>query len=119
MNIPSGQQVYPGLNPNIRLSHFNQNEQKIIRCLASEWYVTNGGEPIQLSHTSIYRYVLIKPTNYLKQQFNLEREIVVVFSPYESFEPRTLDAFDAAARKHQTLRLERLCGILISMDIAV
>ena len=59
---------------------------------------------------------LIKPTDIYQQMFNLEREILVLFSPYESFEPRTLDAIDQAAKQYQQLRLDRIVSILISMD---
>ena len=48
--------------------------------------------------------------------FNLEREIIVIFSPFGRFEPRTLDAIDYVSQKHQALRLEKICSIVISKD---
>ena len=48
--------------------------------------------------------------------FNLEREMIVVFSPYAFFEPRTLDAIDYITEKYQSLRLEKVCSIIISRD---
>ena len=48
--------------------------------------------------------------------FNIDREIIAVFSPYDNFEPRTLDAFDYASSKLQDLRVENVCRLLISKD---
>ena len=74
----------PGINQQVQLTVFPENERNIIAGLSKEWNVTNVGE-IQLGATSLYRYVLLKPTEKYSEMFNLEREIVAVFSPYESF----------------------------------
>ncbi|MBU2647853.1 hypothetical protein KKI24_24305 [bacterium] len=109
--------TYPGINPKVTInSSFNFEEREIIDRLSKEWYFTIGGKQIQLGSSSIYRYTLIKPTEIYNNMFNLVRELVVIFSPYESFEPRTLDAFSFASNLHQDLRLERICSVLISKD---
>ena len=108
--------VRPGFNPNIKLDHFDEKERKILERIAKDWYVTNGGGDILLSNTSVYRYVLIKPTDIFKEMFNIDREMVALFSPFESFEPRTLDAISKATSQHQALRIERICSILVSKD---
>lgn len=108
--------IYPGINPLVTLDHFKDDEQKIIKKISNEWYVTNGGSEFTLGLKSKYRYFLIKPTELLQEMFNLEREIIVVFSPYGRFEPRTLDAIDYASKQHQTLRIERICSVVISRD---
>lgn len=108
--------VYPGFNPLLKLKHFKGEEKEIIGKFGKEWYVTNGGEEFKLGAKSKYRYFLIKPINIYQEMFNLEREIVVIFSPYGRFEPRTLDAIDYVIRKHQNLRLEQICSIIISQD---
>ena len=49
--------------------------------------------------------------------FKIEREVVVVFSPYATFFPKTFDAFDAIAAQMATshkLRVESVCRVLIS-----
>jgi hypothetical protein len=51
-----------------------------------------------------------------REMFNIDREIVLLFSPYESFEPRTLDAITTATERHQKLRIERICSVLVSRD---
>lgn len=78
--------------------------------------MTNSGAELRLGPTSIYRYLLVKPIDIFQEMFNIEREIVVIFSPYDKFEPRTLDAITSAANRHQKLRVERICSILVSRD---
>lgn len=108
--------VSPGIHPQIRLHDFPTEERKIIERLGKEWYITNGGAELKLGPVSTYRYILIKPADYFQQMFNIERELVLILSPYESFEPRTLDAISAAFKLHQTLRLERICAVVVSKD---
>jgi predicted AAA+ superfamily ATPase len=85
--------------------------------LGDEWYVTNGGGVVSLSVNANYKYFLIKPTDNYREMFNIEREIVVIFSDYVNFEPRSLDAIDHAQGKYNQLRIEKICAILISKDI--
>jgi len=108
-------EVYPGIHPSVNLNNFTSDEIKIIDKFKSEWYVTHGGEEIKLGSSS-YRYFLVKPVKNYQEMFNLEREIIVLFSPYAIFEPRTLDAIDYIAESFQSLRLEKVCTILISKD---
>lgn len=111
----AGNSVRPGINPQVILEHFSKQEKRILDRVSKDWYITNGGKEIWLGRSN-YRYVLIKPTNIFQEMFNLDREIVMLFSPYEKFEPRTLDAIDAISSHHQTLRIERICSVLISKD---
>jgi len=108
----------PGIHKYFRIDNFSAEEQKILHRLSSEWYLTNSGEEFQLG-ASRFRFFLMKPTNHFSEMFNLEREIVAVFSPYENFEPRTLDAFDFAVGRLASLRPESVCRVLISRDKAV
>jgi hypothetical protein len=108
--------VTPGINSNASLDHFNEEEKSIVKRLSSDWYITNSGGEIKLGFTSSYKYFLLKPTSVYKELFNIEREIVVIFSEYSDFEPRTLDAFDHVINKYQELRIEKVCSVLISKD---
>lgn len=93
--------VTPGINPNVNLNHFNEEEIRIIKKFSSDWYITNGGGNIKVGATSFYKYFLLKSTNTYQELFNIEREIIAVFSDYSIFEPRTLDAFDYVVNKFQ------------------
>lgn len=108
--------ITAGVNPHLVLSHFTEEEKIVIDVISKEWYVTHGGNEIRLGATSTYKYILIKPIDLFTQMFNLEREIIVIFSPYEEFEPRTLDAISFVSDKYQNLRVERICSVLVSKD---
>jgi hypothetical protein len=106
--------VTAGINPHAQLEYFSEEEKDIINKLGSDWYVTSSGSPIKLGATSSYKYFLLKPTSLYQELFNIEREIVAIFSNYNTFEPRTLDAFDYVIDKYQELRIEKVCSVLIS-----
>ena len=110
------EKVWPGINPLAPLNHFDTQERQIIERFAKDWYVTNGGGELWLSPTSNYRYALIKPIDIFQEMFNIDREMVLLFSPYDHFEPRTLDAISKATSQHQALRIERICSVLVSKD---
>jgi hypothetical protein len=109
-------ETYPGKHPLLIDSHYTDTEKDILESLSKEFFVTNGGEKIRLGANSEYRYAIISPTGIYQDMFNLDKEIIVVFSPYESVQARTLDAFEFVANKHSSLRIEKICNILISGD---
>lgn len=106
----------PGMNPNVRLEQFNNDEKNIIRFLSKVFYVTSGGEEFKIGE-STYRYCLIKPTEFFNRTFQLMREIVVIFCDYVSFEPRSLDAAAYVYKRNPSvLRLDRGCHLFICHD---
>lgn len=103
----------PGLNRETNLNYLSREEFKIVEFLSKKyWYVT------RIDHINIasstYNTAFIKPTQDISIGFNLFRELVVVFSPYDKFEPRSLDAIDYL--DVQELRLEEICSIIVSKD---
>lgn len=108
--------VFPGIHPSFGYENFDKEERLIIEAFAKEFYVTNAGKKIKFGPASEYKYILIKPTAVYAEMFNLDRDIIVVFSNYSDVEARTLDAFERAAKNHSTLRLEKICGVLVSRD---
>lgn len=103
----------PGLRKESDLNNFSMEEVKIIKFLCErDWFITRA-EKIQISQSS-YKLLLMKPSPFIKNAFNLHREIVVAFSPYDQFEPRSIDAIEYL--DIQELRLEEICSILISKD---
>lgn len=111
----------PGIHPSVTFDHFNNDEEKIVRTLGDKsfrdsFYVTSGGGEFKLGE-SLYRYCLVKPTEYYNRMFQLYREIVIIFSDYVSFEPRSLDAAATVYKKVASkLRLDRGLQILICHD---
>jgi hypothetical protein len=110
------EKVYPGINPNAFIPEcFTNDEELIIERLSKELYITSIGKELVVGK-SVYRYILVKPTDLYKEMFNLDREIVLIFSPYVPFEPRSLDAIPLAIGRHQNLRIERICSVIVSKD---
>lgn len=72
-----GATINPGINPNTRLSYFNQDEISIIYLLSKVFYVTSGGEEFRIGE-STYRYCLVKPTEKFTNIFHVLREMVVI-----------------------------------------
>lgn len=106
----------PGIHRDVELGKFNQDEQMIIRALAKALYITNGGREIAVGSCH-YRYILFKPTEDYVINFNLQREIPVIFSDYEVLEPRSLDVAAHVAKDiPSALRLDRSCQIVVSRD---
>ena len=94
-----------GIHPQFRIGHFSIREKGIIDRLSEEWLITHAGHPIRLA-TSEYNWFLMKPTEMFAEMFNITREVIVVFSPYPEFQPRSLDAFDAIQENFNDLRIE-------------
>jgi hypothetical protein len=97
---------------------FENEEIGIIRYFGREWYITKSGS-FSIGIKSNYKFMLIKPTAIYQEMFNLEREIIVIFSAYNDFQPRTLDAFDEVIKRFQTLRLDKICYVLLSKDDSI
>lgn len=108
--------VYPGKHASVKEEHFSSQEKDIINVLSKEFYVTNGGSVITLTSNSKYKYILLRPTDIYIEMFNLDREIIVLFSDYINFQSRTLDAIEQAAKQLSSLRVDKTCFILISKD---
>jgi len=72
----------PGFHKMFRIDGFDKDEQSILKRLSKEWYLTNSGEAFSLGATSKYRFFLMKPTLIFSEMFNIDREIICVFSPY-------------------------------------
>ncbi|MBX5206102.1 AAA-like domain-containing protein [Rhizobium sp. NZLR1] len=106
----------PGIHPNFAYDIYSGEEQKIIKRFSTEWFITSGIQPLTLSEKSTYRAFLGKPCDPSANMFNLEREIIAVFSNYDEFEVRTIDAFEAAAARFNSLRTDPICRVLISRD---
>lgn len=105
--------VHPDVAYNID-KLFSEREQEIIKYWSNEFYITHSGE-VRLAR-SRYKYFLVKPNDSYSETLGLSREILVVFSNYKEFEPRTLDAAEKIYKNFQEQRCEKICYILISDD---
>lgn len=107
----------PGVRDSKELwKDFSKDELTIIDYLSSQhWYITRT-QSIEIAK-SRYKILLMKPSPFIQGAFNLNREVVVAFSQYDQFEPRSIDAIEYL--DIQELRLEEICSILISKDSSV
>ncbi|MBC3948260.1 hypothetical protein [Pseudomonas folii] len=103
----------PGIHKQFLMSNYSHDERKILENLSKDWYLTNSGQEIKVAQ-SRYSYFLMKPSQRTSEMFNIEREIICVFSSYEFFEPRCFDIFDKVLQLLPKMRTETVCGILIS-----
>lgn len=112
----NNEQVRPGIHPfaSENVKKFSKTERTIVGIFKRQWYVTKA-DTVKIG-VSEYNYMLIKAPQNLVNQFNIELEIIVVFSSYSKFEPRTLDAFEYINQTLEVGRTEKLCGVLISKD---
>jgi hypothetical protein len=71
---------------------------------------------LRLCGNSNYRAFLMRPAEDVSAALNVEREIVVLFADYETFEARTLRAFDLTCDQFDDVRVDRSLRFLISKD---
>lgn len=110
-------EIKTGIHKLVRIDEFTEREQAVINKLSKLFFITNADTHIRLGYSSEYSYCLIKPTRDIKMLFNLTREIIVVLSKYNKFEPRVFDVISDVHKKiGQELRLEKMCSLIICND---
>ena len=106
----------PGINYQINRDILSREESIIIEKFAKKyWYITRIEK--KGNNKSSYNIAFLKPVEYITQNFNLVREVVLIMSPYQSFEARALDVLDNL--DVQLLRLEEICCLVASKDINI
>lgn len=105
----------PGINQTFDITAFNIREQRIIRRLSEDFYVTRAAKITQVGNSN-YRAFLMRPAEDMSVVLNVEREIVVLFAEYDTFEARTLHAFDQIYRQFDDVRVDSSLRFLISAD---
>ena len=108
-------QTRPGIHPQFNLGRFTSEEKKILNNLSTTLFLTSSGCDIRIN-AARYEYFLAKLPEGLAESFNLEREVVCVFSSYDRFEPRLLEVFNKAEEGLSRSRVESICRVLISRD---
>lgn len=76
----------------------------------------NYAEIVSLNNTTIFSY-MIKPEDFMKEAFGLEKEILLVYSPYETLEPRALQAANMLFKRFPYMnRIDTLNFFMVSKD---
>lgn len=103
----------PGIKYGLSLNPLNKDEKNIALNLATSWFITFCRT--QRFKNTEYQLLFAKPTADISESFHLTREVLVIFSEYTSFQPRTFDFVDKIIAEFKS-RLDKLCIILVSKD---
>jgi hypothetical protein len=107
--------THPGVNALFDLTAFPLGERQVIMRLSRHFYITRAAKSTQVGNSE-YRSFLMRPTEGMSAVLNVEREIVVLFADYETFEARTLQAFDLTCDQFDDVRVDRSLRFLIARD---
>lgn len=108
--------VYAGINPKAQIKNLPPEEEAIARVLSTEYYITGGVGSVSMGH-SVYRYFFLRFPDDKAMAFGARDEIIVLLSPFENFEPRTLDAIEKIQEEKSGFRLDKICAFVISKDV--
>lgn len=110
-------EVQPGRHPQFDITLFEPAEQRVLRRMERLFHLTRHGEITIGNQKSKYRYALVKPCGNMRGILHTDREVLVVFSSYMEFQPRSIDAFDhIIGESSEEFRIEKVARILVSGD---
>lgn len=107
--------VYPGINPKAQISNLPPEEEAIARTLSTDFYITGGFNEVAIG-TSRYRYFFLRFPDEKATAYGIRDEIIVLLSPFENFEPRTLDAIEMIQEDNSGFRLDKISAFVVSKD---
>ena len=110
--------TYPGIHPDGRIDAYPEQARRAISLLAQFFYVTRSFSMIEIGNAQ-YWAILVRPVHEFSIYLNVDREIVVVFSIYEQFEIRTLEAYDEVYLQLEQRRIDKSIRVLVSNSIDV
>lgn len=105
----------PGLHPNFEISRYPRELWNAIYRISDHFYVTRGFDPEFVGNSEYYA-ILVRPTDEGSIYLNTDRELIVIFSKYETFEIRTLEAYDRFFHYTDSARIDQSIRFLISAD---
>lgn len=110
-------EIRPGRHPQFDITVFEPAEQRVLRRMERLFHLTRHGEITIGNQKSKYRYALVKPCGNMRGILHTDREVLVVFSSYTEFQPRSIDAFDHIIdESSEEFRIEKVARILVSGD---
>lgn len=99
------------------LNNYKLTEQdlSIVRIFTSGFNV-NYGDVINEANTKVTVFIL-EPEDFIKEGFGIEKETILVLSPYSAMEERTIRAVEMIYEKYPYKnRVDNLCYFLVSKD---
>ena len=107
--------TYPGLHPDLNLSGYPNLLIRAVHRFAQLFYVTRTFSPVEIGNSS-YRAILVRPISEFSNYIHADRELLILFAHYETFEIRTLDAYDEFYAQLEYKRADTSLRFLVSCD---
>ena len=105
----------PGLHPKLFLDFYPATIQTAVSVFSNTFYVTRSFSAVEIGNSK-YWAILVRPTEEFSVYVNADRELVILFSDYQNFEIRTLEAYDLVYDQLEFERVDRSIRFLISAD---
>lgn len=105
----------PGFHIDTNISAYPPDVRKAISHIARHFYVTRTFKSVEVGNSE-YWAALVRPTTEFSIYVNTDREILVLFAGYATFEIRTLEAFDYFYDLLESKRVDRSVRFLVSAD---
>jgi hypothetical protein len=107
--------TYAGIHPEFQINNYPPELHKVIRKISAHFYVTRSFRSIEIDNSSYYA-ILARPSDEFSIYVNTDREVVILFSTYSTFEIRTLNAFERVYELVESIRIDRSIRFLLSND---
>jgi hypothetical protein len=107
--------TFPGFHPDFELNAYPREIQSAIRKIAQNFYITRNIRPIQVGNSQYYA-ILVRPTDEFAIYINTDREVIILFAQYGTFEIRTLEAYELIYEILESKRVDRSLRFLVSSD---
>lgn len=108
----------PGFHPEFDITLYPTEVRAAIRTVSTTFYVTRSFRPISIGNSQ-YWAILVRPTDEFSVYVNTDREVLVLFATYDTFEIRTLDAYDEFYDLLESSRVDRSVRFLVSADTRI
>lgn len=105
----------PGFHPDFDITIYPLEIRSSIRKISSDFYITRHFKSVSIGNSN-YWAILVRPTDEFSVYVNTDREVVVLFATYETFEIRTLEAYDEFYGLLESSRIDRSVRFLVSAD---
>ena len=110
--------TFPGIHHSVDINAYPKRVLRAVQSLARFFYVTRSFPRIEIGNAE-YWAILVRPVHDFSIHLNVDREIVVVFSNYTSFEIRTLEAYGEIYAQLNQQRIDRSIRILVSESMEI
>lgn len=107
--------TYPGFHPDLKIDAYPSKIQAAIWKIGENFYVTRSFSPIEVGNSK-YWAVLVRPTDEFSVYINTDREVLILFSEYSTFEIRTLEAYEEFYDLLESKRIDKSVRFLVSAD---